>query len=77
MAEQRLSDSDVERMLGFTPCVCGDLETWHFGCYRGKTKEQIADGYKRAFRLARAELKRRLANTANSAITRASGDRHG
>lgn len=53
-----MTDHEVERALGYTPCVCGVLDgTWHPECYAGKTKEQLADGYKRAFRKARAHLK--------------------
>lgn len=53
-----MTDHEVERSLGYTPCVCGVLDgTWHPKCYRGKTDEQIAAGYKRAFDKARRKLK--------------------
>lgn len=52
-----MNDTEVERALGYTPCVCGVLDgTWHPECYRGKTKPQIAAGYKRAFAKARQHL---------------------
>lgn len=45
-----MTDHEVERSLGYTPCVCGVINgTWHSECYRGKTKAQINAGYKRAF----------------------------
>lgn len=54
-----MTNDEVERALGYTPCVCGKLDgTWHPRCYRGKTAEQIAAGYKRAFEVARQHLKR-------------------
>ena len=44
---QKLSDHEVERALGYSPCVCGVLDgTWHSACYKGKTKAQIQAAYK-------------------------------
>lgn len=57
-----LSDHEVERALGYTPCVCGVIDgTWHDRCYRGKTKAQIAAGYKLAFAAARRYLQAKAA----------------
>ena len=57
-----MTDQEVERALGYTPCVCGQLDgTWHPKCYRGKTNEQIADSYKRAFAAARRHLAKKRA----------------
>lgn len=57
-----MNDTEVERALGYTPCVCGVLNgTWHNECYRGKTKTQISAGYKHAFILARRHLATRAA----------------
>lgn len=53
-----MTDHEVERALGYTPCVCGKIDgTWHHECYRGKTKAQLEAGYKRAFANARKHLK--------------------
>jgi hypothetical protein len=53
-----MTEHEVEMALGYTPCVCGVIDgTWHTKCYRGKTKEQIASGYKKAFANARKHLK--------------------
>ena len=53
-----MTDYEVELALGYTPCVCGVIDgTWHSRCYVGKTKEQIAAGYKKAFAAARRHLK--------------------
>jgi len=53
-----MTDGDVERALGYTPCVCGVIDgTWHSKCYRDKTQEQISAGYKLAFAKARRYLK--------------------
>jgi len=67
-----LSDREVERMLGYTPCVCGVLDgTWHSKCYRGKTQAQLDAGSKTAFRKARTHLKNLAANNALEAIYKA------
>jgi len=67
-----MNDTEVERALGYTPCVCGNLDgTWHSECYRGKSQEQIAAGYKRAFTAARRHLKRQAEDAALVAVTRA------
>lgn len=53
-----MTDHEVERALGYTPCVCGKIDgTWHPECYRVRTKEQIESDYKRAFAAARRHLK--------------------
>lgn len=53
-----MTDHEVERALGYTPCVCGVIDgTWHPECYRNKTREQINAGYKRAYAAARRYLK--------------------
>ena len=73
-----MADYEVARALGYDPCVCGKLDgTWHQECYRGKTDEQIASGYKRAFAVGRRHLARQRAEalrqacgkTPNAAIT--------
>ena len=52
-----MNNTEVERALGYTPCVCGVLDgTWHSECYRNKTKAQINAGYKQAFDGARRHL---------------------
>ena len=70
----RLSDFEVERMLGYSPCVCGVLDgTWHSKCYVGKTQKQIDAQYKTAILKAREHLKSIAANKASQAIKKASG----
>jgi hypothetical protein len=67
-----LSDHEVERKLGYTPCVCGVLDgTWHPQCYTGKTQAQIKAGYKSAFLKARAYLKSMAAVKTAAVIDRA------
>ena len=64
-----MTDHEVERALGYTPCVCAVLDgTWHPRCYRAKTDEQIAAGYRRAFAAARRHLKAERAAQAREAI---------
>lgn len=64
-----MTDHEVERLLGYTPCVCGRINgTWHPECYQGKTQDQIKAGYRRAFAAARRHLKQRAAALAQAAI---------
>lgn len=67
-----MTDYEVERALGYTPCVCGVIDgTWHPQCYRGKTKEQLAAGQKRAFANARKHLKQLAAKSATQCVAAA------
>ena len=63
-----MTDYEVERALGCTPCVCGDLETWHSKCYRGKTTEELDALHKAAMRKARDNLKRQANKAIRSAL---------
>lgn len=66
-----MTDHEVERALGYTPCMCAKIDgTWHPACYRGKTDEQIAAGYKRAFAAARRHLKKQAKDAASTAVAR-------
>lgn len=67
-----MTDYEVDMHLGYSPCVCGVIDgTWHPECYRGKTKEQIAAGYKRAYAAARRHLKKQAAGAASDALAHA------
>ena len=67
-----MTDHEVERALGYTPCVCGVLDgTWHSECYRGKTKTQLAAGHKAALLKAKEHLKDRAASAAAAAVASA------
>ena len=64
-----MTDYKVERLLGYTPCVCGNLDgAWHPTCYWGLTKEQIDAGYKRAFAAARRHIKAQVLTDAERII---------
>lgn len=68
-----MTDHEVERVLGYTPCVCGVLDgTWHSKCYQGKTQGQITAGYRRSFAAARRLLKAKAAAQAAAACIRMS-----
>lgn len=41
---------EVDKACGQTPCLCGDLETWHPECYAGKNDEQLAAATARSLR---------------------------
>lgn len=68
-----MTDTEVERALGYTPCICGVIDgTWHDECYRIKrTKVQMKAAYKAAFENARAHLKSKAEVAAQVAIVRA------
>lgn len=66
-----LSDSEVERALGYTPCVCGVLDgTWHNKCSAGKTSAQLKAGHKSAMLKAREHLKTLAAAKTKAVISR-------
>lgn len=66
-----MTEHEVERRLGYTPCVCGKIDgTWHPECYRGKTSEQITAGYRLAFAAARRHLKRQAKDAARGTAGR-------
>ncbi len=67
-----MTDHEVERALGYTPCVCGLLTgTWHSMCYVGKTDAQIQSGMTRAFAAARRQLRQQAQQQADAALDRA------
>jgi hypothetical protein len=64
-----MTDTEVERALGYTPCICGVLNgTWHSKCYEGKTSKEIRVGYKNAFANARKHLKQQANDAAAKAL---------
>lgn len=53
---------EVDRALGQTPCICGEIETWHQQCYAkflGRPKHEIDAAMDAAYRTARRKLKER------------------
>lgn len=57
-----MTDHEVERRLGYTPCICGVLDgSWHSACYKGKTQAQVSAAYKVAFKKAKVHLQTRQA----------------
>ena len=62
---------EVDRALGQTPCICGDVETWHQECYAkflGRPKHEIAEAMDRAYTIARRKLKARGLAQARDAL---------
>lgn len=74
-----MTDYEVDRALGYSPCVCGVIDgTWHPECFREKrTKEQRAAAYKRAYAAARRHLKKQAADAASAAMDRAATPKGG
>jgi hypothetical protein len=64
-----MTDYEVERALGYTPCACGVIDgTWHPECYKGKTRKELAEGHRRAMLNARRHLKKEAKLQAIKAI---------
>ena len=61
----------VDQALGQTPCLCGAIDTWHPGCYAGKTNEQVEAGYVTAYAMARKALRERCTEKTASVISKA------
>lgn len=68
----RLTPDVIDRMIGQTPCLCGDIETCHSRCYAGKSQAEIDTAYKRAYRIAARKIREQAATTAAKAIQYAS-----
>lgn len=56
-----MTEFEVDRYSGGTPCVCGAVGTWHQACYAGKTRNEIEAAYKRGYRKVRRRIKARAA----------------
>lgn len=62
---------EVDRALGQTPCICGDVENWHPQCYAkflGRPKHEIDAAMDRAYGMARRKLKERAKAQAREAL---------
>ena len=51
-----MTEFEIDRLLGQTPCICGATNTWHGECYAGKTEEQITTAYRRVYAKLRAKF---------------------
>lgn len=67
---------EIDQYLGQTPCLCGNVTTWHGPCYAGKTDKQIEDAYRRVYAcirrllyLQRRELARNCGNPKSGSET--------
>jgi hypothetical protein len=54
---------EVDKACCQTPCLCGDIETWHPECYEGKTKVQIEKSTEQSYKIARCKLRKRADET--------------
>lgn len=67
-----MTRNEIEMACGQTPCLCGDIETWHPACYAGKSEAEVKSGYVRAYQIARVKLRTR----ANQHVARALYSEH-
>lgn len=51
-----MTNFELDRHFGGTPCLCGDVGTWHPSCYAGKSDAQVAAAYRTAYAWLRARL---------------------
>ena len=51
-----MTNFEIDRLLQHTPCLCGDITTWHKECYRGKTDEEVREGYRKVYSRIRRQL---------------------
>lgn len=68
---------EVDRACGQSPCLCGDIETWHLSCFAGKTAAEIERLYVRAYRVARLRLQRRAQQHLDRVLARIKGGVNG
>lgn len=61
----------IDQALGQTPCLCGAIDTWHPGCYAGKSTEEIEAGYVKAYAQARKHLREQAAAAAKAVCGKA------
>lgn len=73
-----MTNFEIDRLLGGTPCICGAVDTWHQECYQGKTHQQIVKSASAAYAKIRAALKAQRATLTKQAIeaVRSYGDSH-
>jgi hypothetical protein len=57
----RMTEAVVDRLAGQTPCLWGDIDTWHRACFTGKSEEEQRAAYKVAYQIARKTIRKRLA----------------
>lgn len=73
-----MTNLEIDRLLGGTPCICGTVDTWHKECYQGKTHQQIVKAASAAYAKIRRALKAKRIELTKQAIeaVRSYGD-HG
>jgi hypothetical protein len=68
---KRMTRDEVDRLAGQTPCLCGNIDTWHPECYRGKTAAQVQQARIDSYKIAEKKLLDRLASATTAAIENA------
>lgn len=63
----------IDRLIGQTPCLCANIETWHLECFAGKSDAAIKKGYNRAYATVRRWIATQRITLAKSAIASARG----
>ena len=65
-----MTEHEVERALGYTPCICGVIDgTWHGQCYLlPRTPAERKAAYKRAFDNARRHLEQQAKSAMMAAL---------
>lgn len=64
----RLTPQAIDQLAQQTPCLCGDLTTWHARCYSDLSDSEIAAGYRTVYREAAKAYRQQVKMAASAAI---------
>lgn len=70
-----MTRDEVDKAAGQTPCLCGDIETWHPECYSmflGRPEHEIKEAKTHAYAIARRKLRERAKKAADGLLVRVS-----
>lgn len=67
-----MTEWQIDRLLGQTPCLCGRVDTWHQECYAGKTEKQVEAAYRKVYEKIRRKLAQGRIGTVLGVLRRAS-----
>jgi hypothetical protein len=66
-----MNDLQIDRILGQTPCLCGNLLTWHPECYKGKSGHDVSLAYQIVYDSIRRALAKDRNRTLRNLLLRA------
>lgn len=72
-----MTTSEIDLLLGGSPCLCGAVDTWHHECYAGKSGQQIVKERSTVYARIRRALtvkRREIVKATIEAVKRQCGD---